>query len=220
MESHSSTTDEESATNEESCASAEENNPTPDPDDVRVDEEVASSKQSIETLSHVAVRTEFTQTTFKLKKWSNRTQTLVTATSTFFQTKSQVEQAPEVPSENVNIENPNTTQQPNKSTHFLEDEKIDEEAYAESDDNANKQDRDYIPAGAVSTESETDSSEDEIEKDQRIFLQQGKPPQQQVKLIVFKEAIIIEAFRKINFFKLNFFNFFFLILLKNNKLLE
>ena len=110
-----------------------------------------------------------------------------------------------MPSENVNIENPNsetegmttttTTQQPNKSTHFLEDEKIDEEAYAESDDNANKQDRDYIPAGAVSTESETDSSEDEIEKDQRIVLQKGKTPQQQVKLIVFKEAII-QAFRK------------------------
>ena len=88
-----------------------------------------------------------------------------------------------------------TTQQPNKSTHFLEDEKIDEEAYAESDDNANKQDRDYIPAGAVSTESETDSSEDEIEKDQRIVLQQGKTPQQQIKLIVFEEAII-QAFRK------------------------
>ena len=64
------------------------------------------------------------------------------------QSDSQVEQALEVSSENVNIENPNsetegmttttTTQQPNKSTHFLEDEKIDEEAYAESDDNANK----------------------------------------------------------------------------------
>ena len=205
LESDSSTTDEESATDEKSCASAEENNPTPDTDDVRVDEEAASSKQSIETLSHVAVRTKSTQITFKLKKRSIRTQTLVTATSTFFHTKSQVEQAPEVPSENVNIENPNsetegmttttTTQQPNKSTHFLENEKIDEEAYAESDDNANKQDRDYIPAGAVSTESETDSSEDEIEKDQRIVLQQGKTPQQQVKLIVFEEAII-QAFRK------------------------
>ena len=68
MESDSSTTDEESATDEKGCASAEENNPTPDPDDVRVDEEAASSKQSIETLSHVAVRTKSTQTTFKLKK--------------------------------------------------------------------------------------------------------------------------------------------------------
>ena len=100
------------------------------------------------------------------------------ATSTFFHTKSQVEQAPEVPSENVNIENSNsdtegmttttTTQQPHKSTHFLEDEKIDE-------DNANKQDRDYIPAGAVSTESGTDSSEDEIEKISALFYSRAKP---------------------------------------------
>ena len=72
LESDSSTTDEESATDEKGCASAEENNPTPDPDDVRVDEEAASSKQSIETLSHVAVRTKSTQTTFKLKKKVNQ----------------------------------------------------------------------------------------------------------------------------------------------------
>ena len=207
MESYSSTIGDENASDEEifACAAAEQKTPVTAIGDLCVDDEATLSDQTPEMSAYVLVRTRSTQTKFRkaTKKPKGRTigtQThLTTSSVSLLRTTTRVEQQPEVQAENVNIGKANTDV---NETHGittppagrLESPDLDNDDTDEDDDlstidnHHEDHDENYDPETA-STGSDNSSSE-EISEDHCQVLLQGKPAQQQLKLIVFEEAIV------------------------------
>ena len=128
-------------------------------------------------------RSKYTQTTaFKPTTRSVKTQTLIDATSSFFR---EVKQS--LPASESSPENSGSiiaqTSRIQKEVEIYETSSASEEAVEE--------DFQYSPSEATSTESE-DTSE-EVDSKTQTVLRQGKPLQEQIKFVVFEDAVL-EAF--------------------------
>ena len=160
--------------------------------------EPSTSKQTFETEMFLSInsRERSTQTTKKQSTRSVKTQTLMTATSTFFQTKSAVEYPSISEAQPVGkvTDTDNTQGKPrNVDTNTTDSAQTTTEVDVESIKSSTSKESvtphdDFIPIEASSTES--DESSEDVDSDKRTILVEGKPPQEQIKFIVFEEAIL------------------------------
>jgi hypothetical protein len=147
-------------------------------------------------------REKYTQTSKKRGRRTVKTQTIMKATSTFFQPKSTVP-VPTQPLEDevtdIGIAILNTQEKP----HNIEQETLEQEATIEVEVECSSSEEsvaadtciEFTAVEASSTESEVEESSDDQHPDKRVFLAAGKSPQEQIKCIIFEEAIL-ELFGK------------------------
>lgn len=160
-----------------------------------------SSASTSETCPRTFLRSKYTQTiAIKPTTRSVKTQTFIDATSSFFDEKKESFLALESPLpalENVHVSD---SEPEGKSLSVAETSgikqrqsqselKVDEESSASEE--SVKPGFEYSPTEATTTESE-DTCE-EVDSKTRIVLRQGKPPQEQIKFVVFEDAVL-EAF--------------------------
>ena len=147
-------------------------------------------------------REKYTQTSKKRGRRTVKTQTIMKATSTFFQPKSMVP-VPMQPLEDevtdIGIAILNTQEKP----HNIEQETLEQEATIEVEVECSSSEEsvaadtciEFTAVEASLTESEVEESSDDQHPDKRVFLAAGKSPQEQIKCIIFEEAIL-ELFGK------------------------
>ncbi|XP_028415481.1 uncharacterized protein LOC114538503 [Dendronephthya gigantea] len=161
-----------------------------------------ASTQTTEALNPPHTSSKSTQTTIMSN--SVKTQTVMDATSTFFQTttKPQMISTPtqtisDASSTTLNIQ-PNQESLQNqaqldeatqlKSTYDTIETSVHPEEYSSSISEVSSKEEEYVPGKETSNETE---STDEEEPDQRrVLLRPGKLPEEQIKLIVFEDSIM------------------------------
>ena len=145
-------------------------------------------------------REKSTQTSKKLGKRSVKMQTTMTATSTFFfQVKSVLLPAQLVDATEtacnvkiVDIQEKSLVVE----TRSITAEQETKEATTEVDvkSSTSKESAtghsEFVPIEALSTESEAEESCDDLDPERHTILQMGKSPQDQIKFIIFEEAIL------------------------------
>lgn len=171
------------------------------PDQLTEPSEEPSTSATFETEFLPNSRERSTQTHKKQATRSVKTQTVMTATSTFFQTKSAAPVAVEYSSiseaqavgkvtdevtdiaiDNTQGKSRNVETDPTQTTTEVDVESsTSEESVTPHSE--------FVPVEASSTESDEGSEEDE-DSDRHTILVEGKPPQDQIKFIVFEEAIL------------------------------
>ena len=137
-------------------------------------------------------RSKYTQTTaIKPTARSVKTQTFIDATSSFFQEMKQSLCVSESLAENLPVSEPKG--QPCRvaqASGIQEKEfEVEEVSSASEESELVEQESEYSSSTEASaTESEDTCEEEDVKT--RIVLQQGKPPQEQIKFVVFEEAVL------------------------------
>lgn len=145
--------------------------------------------RSVRTQTLVDATSTFFQT-WKPVTRSIKTQTLGDATSTFFRTDSEARPVNEVvdnmayQGKSLNIEQIQTNYTATTAT-----EEDVESIHSSNSEDSGKSDSNFVETEQAEGAS-TDSEESCDESDERTILREGKPPQDQIKLIVFEEAIL------------------------------
>jgi hypothetical protein len=181
----------------ESSVSEVEAECEPQPLDVHLieqDDETQIAANTSESSPNTFLRTKYTQTkASKPTTRSVKTQTHIDATSGLFHEMKQSFRASES-SLALQLENEIGKGQTSTSvteTSGIQQSEFEVDEVSSASEESVEQEFEYSPTEATTTESE-DTSE-EVDSKTRVLLQQGKPPQEQIKFVVFEDAVL-EAF--------------------------